>query len=608
MMKKITRLLRLLAAGMMLAQPAAATASEAALPRGNARSTAAEVRNPDSFVHLTTRSWFTFDPAASFDAVSFIVTGNVYEPLIAFKSVLSSEEFMPFIAEEVPSRENKLITEDGLRYTFPIREGVRFHDGRKLTPEDVRYSLLRFMLADIEGGPSALLLKPVLGVYSTRTNGRITVNFEDAARAVRVEEGHLVVTLAAPDTTFLKVLASLPIIVSKSWAVENGEWDGAAKTWKKFNNRPVERSAFHQRINGTGPFRLAKAGVRKSELMLERHDEYWRTPADLERVFLRVVPKTAVRLMMLENGDADAGYFEDRDFTEVQMLDGVKIVDNLPLASLGEVLFFTFAAEKGSKLLGSGKLDGKGIPPDFFNDPRVREGFAYAIDYEAYFKRGLGVRGRRAAGPIPPRLLPDQGRAKRSFNLKKAESALRKAHGGKLWKKGFSLPLAYSTSNANRVVLAELLKAGLEKINPKFRVLLSPMSSRTLYSEAEAHRLPLFIAGYYSDYPDPHSFAFGMLHSAGYYPKAQRYSNAKIDRLIDEAAGTLSPKKRAKIYRKVSNLASKDLAQIYTYWPARFTAGRDWVVGLDSSHNISNLNLNNFPYFYAYAKKTGASH
>lgn len=590
MMKMTKRLLRLFAAAMMLAQPAAA-----------------EIHNPDSFVYLTTRSWFTFDPAASFDAVSFIVTGNVYEPLIAFRSVHSSEEFMPFIAEEVPSRENKMISEDGLRYTFPIREGVRFHDGRKLTPEDVRYSLLRFMLSDLEGGPSALLLKPVLGVYSTRTDGRITLDFEQASTAVRVEEEQVVVTLAAPDTTFLKVLASLPIIVSQSWAVEKGEWDGTEKTWKKFNNRPVERSAFHQKINGTGPFRLAKAGVRKNELLLERHDKYWRPPAGLERVFLRVVPKTAVRLMMLENGDADAGYFEDRDFTEVQMLDGVKIIDNLPLSSLGEVLFFTFAADKASKFLGSGKLDGKGVPPDFFADLRVREGFAHAIDYQAYFKRGLGMRGRRAAGPIPPRLLPDQGRAKRSFNLKKAESALRKAHGGRLWKKGFSLPLVYSTSNANRVVLAELLKAGLKKINPKFKILLSPMSSRALYSEAEAHRLPLFIAGYYSDYPDPHSFAFGMLHSAGYYPKAQRYSNPEIDRMIDEAAGTLDPEKRAKIYRKASGLAAKDLAQIYTYWPERFTAGRDWVVGLDLPHNISNLNLNNFPYFYAFSKKKGVS-
>ncbi|PIP84647.1 MAG: hypothetical protein CO113_06725 [Elusimicrobia bacterium CG_4_9_14_3_um_filter_62_55] len=572
----------------------------AALP---AAADAPGMRNKGSFIQLTTRSWFTFDPAAAFDAVSFIVTGNVYEPLITFKNVDDPEALMPFLASQVPSVANGLLSKDGLRYRFPIREGVKFHSGDPLTPEDVRYSLLRFMLHDIEGGPSALLLRPVLGVYSTRgEDGKIALDFEKAAAAVRVDGDSVVVRLAAPDKTFLKALASLPIVVSKPWSIAHGEWDGTAGSWERFNDRPLEKSYYHDHANGTAPFRVESADAESGSLLLKRHDAYWRAAASLEEVRLRVVPSKALRLWMLENGDADGSYFEDRDFSEAKDLDGVRVVEQPFYASLGEVLFFGFQVDAASPRIGSGKLDGKGISPDFFSNPDVRKGFAAALDYEGYLKRGLGMRGRRAPGPVPELFLPGQAPAATVFDLKAAERHFKKAFGGALWEKGFSLTLAYSPSNASRVVLANLMKAGLEKVNPKFRIEIQRLPSAEIYEEAEAGRLPLFIAGYYSDYPDPHSFAFGLLHGAGYYPKAQRYSNAKLDAMIEEAAAVSDPELRRERYRKISAAAAEDPAQIYTYQPARFSAVRDWVRGLDATDNVNNLRLNNFPYFYSLSK------
>src|SRR5437588_12805495 len=104
------------------------------------------VKNPDTFVTLRYGDPESLDPAYQYDTASYeIVYPNVYETLIGYNgSVLST--YVPRLSTEVPSLANHLISADGLTYTFPIRQGVRLHDGRPRTPEDVRESILRIML------------------------------------------------------------------------------------------------------------------------------------------------------------------------------------------------------------------------------------------------------------------------------------------------------------------------------------------------------------------------------------------------------------------------------------------------------------------------------
>ena len=144
----------------------------------------APVTNPDTMVLLTYGDPETLDPAYAYDTTSDgILWPGIYETLITYDgSVLS--RYVPRLATAVPSVANGLISRDGLTYTFPIRQGVRFHDGSVMTPADVRYSMLRFMLQDRDGGPAWLLLTPLLGVDSTREQGKLAVTYADAARAV----------------------------------------------------------------------------------------------------------------------------------------------------------------------------------------------------------------------------------------------------------------------------------------------------------------------------------------------------------------------------------------------------------------------------------------
>ncbi len=131
------------------------------------------VKNPDTYTYVTISDLDSLDPAWSYDTASHVVILNVYDPLLKYKGS-STEELEPVIATQVPSKSNGLISPDGLTYTFPIRQGVKFHDGTLLTPEDVKYSLMRFLLQDRAGGPSSLLLEPILGYTNTRDeNGKI---------------------------------------------------------------------------------------------------------------------------------------------------------------------------------------------------------------------------------------------------------------------------------------------------------------------------------------------------------------------------------------------------------------------------------------------------
>ena len=96
----------------------------------------------------------SLDPVYSYDGVTQGMMLNMYDTLLKFKGS-SMTELEPSLSTAVPSVENGLLSADGLTYTFPIRKGVKFHNGETLTPQDVHYTLLRFMLSDVTSGPSS---------------------------------------------------------------------------------------------------------------------------------------------------------------------------------------------------------------------------------------------------------------------------------------------------------------------------------------------------------------------------------------------------------------------------------------------------------------------
>ncbi len=535
----------------------------------------------DSLVVVHKGEMESLDPVYSYDGVTHGMLINVYDTLLKFKGS-SLTELEPSIATQVPTVENGLISKDGKTYTFPIRQGIKFHDGTELTPEDVRYSMLRFMLSDVSGGPSSLLLEPILGLSSTRDeNGNITVDFQEAAQAVRVDGNNVVITLKRPFAPFLSIIARWSYIVSKNWAVQHGAWDGTEATWKQFNNFAKDSSPFFKESNGTGPFQIARWDIAGKNLVLTAHENYFAGAPRLKTIFMRTVEEPSTVRLMLETADADIAEISPKFISQLRGNPDVTVYDNLPRLRTDPVLFFTLNINmQANPDVGSGHLDGNGIPADFFADKNLRKAFLYAFDYDAFLKESMEGRAERAIGPAPQELVPQDENFKRyPFDLQKAEEHFKKAWNGQVWEKGFKFTITYNTSGEMRQIASEILKRNVEKLNPKFQIDLRGVTWPTFLEKTAKHQMPLWARGWVADYADAHNFYFPFLHSQGRYALSQGYKNPHADELIEQAVAETNPQKRNMLYKQLHNLMHEDAMQLYTVHPTGLWAMQSRVKG-----------------------------
>lgn len=546
-------------------------------PRATAQQTA---KNPDTVVTLRTGDPRTLDPAAAYDEASQeVVYPNVYETLIMYAGGNLSR-FVPVLATQVPSLANGLISKDGLAYTFPIRRGVKFHDGSVMTPEDVRYSILRFLLQDIDGGPSWLLLEPLLGKGSTRQQGKLTVTYEDAARAVTTQGDAVVFHLKKPFAPFLSIVAAWSFVMPKAWAAKNGDWDGSPATWQTYNSPKVQDRYAFDHMNGTGPFKLQQWDRQGKTVTLVRNEAYWRKPARIARVVIRAVSEFATRRLQLQQGDADLITVNRPEQSQVAGLPGVTIRDDLPGLLLLAFHLNQKINPEANPDIGSGTLDGNGIPPEFFSDVHVRRAFAYAFDYATFIRDGYRGKAVQPNGPMVQGLLGyDPAAPKYTFNRDKAIAEFKEAWGGRVWTTGFKFTETYGSGNTIMQIGTQMLKDVLESLNPKFKVEARNVQGSTLFQLLVQRKGTLFAREWGPDYPDPDNFAGPFLASTGVYPKRTGYQNPEADRLVQEAAATSDPVKRAELYRQLTKIAYNDVPAIYAAQETTFRVMRSWIHG-----------------------------
>ena len=559
-------------------------------------------KNPDTLVYAQFWGFDSLDPAWTPDMSPLF---NLYEPLVDFRGAGTRvKDLEPVLASAVPSRRNGLLSPDGLTYRFPIREGVRFHDGAVMTPEDVRYSLMRFLLTDPAGGPAAALLEPVLGVSSTRRDGKPIEGLgQAAAQAVTADRDSVTVRLKKPFAPFLMIVANFGRVVSRKWAVAHGQWDGDPADWERSNNPGRAAALPETESDGTGPFRVERSDSAGRQMLLARHDGYWRGPAKLARVILKEVPDAAARRLMLQNGDADVVGAAPTEASLLSAAPGIVVTGGLRKLQDSAVLLFNVRVSSvDNPELGSGRLDGRGIPPDFFSDKDVRRAFAYAVDADAYIREAL--RGQGAPGSlIPPGLAGHRDRPPRyAFDPKKAEALFRAARDGQVWDKGFTVTLTVPPFNPQHLPLAQIVKRGVEALNPRFHVEIKTPPKAAFAAAKAAHRMPLALGSWTADYPDPHDFAAPMVRSGGAFSGLTGYSNPKADALVDEAAATLDEARRAKLYECLQDLVDEDLPFLTVADAFQFRVQRAWVRGF-----VFNPARHNLPYdsFYYDLSKRG---
>ncbi len=555
-----------------------------------------EIKNPDTLIVADYGTVDSLDPAYAYDTASGARIINIYESLI-FWDRGKTDEFIPMLATKVPSVENDLISSDGLTYTFPIRKEVRFHNGEVLTPEGVEYSIERAMVQDRPGGPVWMLLEPLLGVGGTRKKGEIVVDFEDIDKAVEVKGDSVVFHLKQAYPPFLAVLAnSWGGIVSKKFVVENGGWPGTAETWKNFNGPEPGKETLHKIACGTGPFKL-ESWDPAVETVLVRNDDYWREPAKLKRVVTKYIEEWTTRKLMFLAGDVDVVMVDRQYMMEMEGVEGIRIYKDLATLQNGSAFYNFKINPEGNPDIGSGKLDGEGIPSDFFSDKDVRLAFSYSFNWDTYLEDAWFNEAWQPASPIVrglPYLNPDQAVYK--YDRAKAEEHFKKALGGELWEKGFKMTVLYNTGNAQRRTAAHIFEDNIEVMNPKFSIEVRPVEWATYLDDLIAGKLTLFIIGWLADYPDPHNFVYPYMHSLGTFAEWQSYSNSRVDALIELGIATVVPEERKDAYYEIQAIYYEDVPSVGLYQPLGRRYERDWVQGWYFNPCISDWDSTGYAY------------
>ena len=542
-------------------------------------SVSAEIKNPDTFIKVTYSTLVTLDPAVCYADICSQRLGNIYEGLIWFDGP-HTDKYIPRLAIEVPSVENGGISADGKTYTFTIRKGVKFQDGGDLTPEDIEYSFERNMLADPDGGPMWMMLEALTGEDTTRgENGELKPGIvQEILDAVEVDGDKLILHLPKPYPPFLGILAgSWAVALDKEWAVEHGCWDGIAENAAKYNNPQAGHEPLHEITNGTGPY-MMKHWESSKEFVFDRFDGYWGPAPKLKSAIVKYVPEWSTRKLMLINGDADYVSVDDPYVEEMAEYDGLKTY-KVPQLYVTVAMFCQHLNPAGNPNIGSGKLDGNGIPPDFFSDINVRKAFMYAFDRETYSNDVLRNISTIPTNPNLPGLPYAIEVPVYEFDLEKAKEYMMNAWDGQVWEKGFKMTISYNTGNARRESAALMLAENIMSLNPKFQIELNVVDLKDYMVKYQDYQYPIWLLGWIADYPDPHNMLYPFMHSNGYYAKYMANAKPEIDELIQQGIETQDPAKRAEIYEKLQNLWYSDAIGLCLYQSTEIRHYRDWVQG-----------------------------
>jgi peptide/nickel transport system substrate-binding protein len=482
-----------------------------------------DVKNPGVLIHAQGGEPETLDPArAEPGGRGGQAIIQVYEALVA--RPVEGPDFVPSLATEVPTQENGLVSEDGLTYTFPIREGVVFHDGTDLTADDVKYSWDRVIEMDLAEGGATLLT--------------------DIVRDTEVvDDFTFEVTLKEPAGWFLAGVVYTPtaVVVSQDAVESNGGVTAGEP------NEFMDTS-----MVGTGPFRFL-SWDRGSSLSFEAFDGYWGDTPPFDARW-EVVPDNSVGLLGMEAGDYDIIEPTPQFASQLEGNEDICIEE---AGFLLEPLHLSFNLN-----IPEDKLPPEDtIPADFFHDVRVRQAFNYAFDYEAYVAAGL--EGNGAPGTyLPPDMFgSDPDAPKYSQDLAEAERLFRESG---WWDQGFTVSVLVESNNPTFEAVGLILKDSLERLNDTFRVniLIVPEAR---FDEAHGS-VPFEYAMWIKNadlFADPHQMMMTYFHPDGEWGETLGFANGyedpqRIADLIERAGTSTDVAEREAIYSELLTLLHDD--------------------------------------------------
>lgn len=413
---------------------------------------------------------------------------------------------------------------DGLTVTFKLREGIKWHDGKPLTSEDVRFSFM-----------------DVIKKYHSRG----VTTFANLTAVETPDPLTAVFKLSEPTPYFMRALAGVeaPIMPKHVYDVSDPLRNPA-------NTRPI----------GSGPFKF-KEWVRGSHLILERNPDYWDQPRPyLDQIVIRFIPDAAARAVALESGAVQYGTQYIVPLNDVERLSKLP---NLNVTTSGydyntSVNYLDFNLRK-----------------PLWQDVRVRRAIFHAIDKDFLVKNIWFGFATPATGAITDRqadfhtddvqLYP--------FDLKKAAELLDEAgHKPDANGQRLAITVDYVPSGETYRQTAEYLKQSLARIgvNLTVRSQDSPTYLRRIWN-ANDFDINIYSA---SNIADPvigiQRFYWSKSIQKGVaYSNGAGYSSPEMDKILETAQVENDPDKRRELYHRMQKLAAEDATTsplVYIKW------------------------------------------
>lgn len=450
-------------------------------------------------------------------------------PLVATRSTEQSIRelmFEPLVGIDLQGNMHPNLAErwefsrDGKTYTFYLRRGVKFHDGREMSAEDVKFAM-------------DYTMNPKNGAY-----GLAKLSLVD--RVTASDKYTVAVQLKNASLAFLTSLTTIQAFsVIPKGSVKEGV------------DRPGDFPP------GTGPFRFVE-WKPKQRIVLERHNDYWGHKALLDRVILRPISEDTVRITALRTGDIDMAERTPYEWVK-QIVDG-------KLKGIGLVK----APDAGFRRLVFNTV---GAP---FNNKRLRQAVAHAIDKKeildaAYFGFGEPVDQKYPQGHT----WYLTGLPSRRHDLERARALLKEAG-----YRGESIPIM--TNQGVDEAEAATLQAQLKKIGMNITLDLVDHGTYTTRTRRGDFALK-FSGGNFDPDPSLTYDLVCPPDPKRRTANASAYCDKELDRLLARAETEIDPERRRELVKQIVTKVLEEAPEVYIGFVPRFFTHRDTVRGFTTN-------------------------
>lgn len=491
----------------------------------------------------------TLDPHVANLAINNRLLNNIYEALVR-----RDKDF-----QIVPSLAVSWTQPDAKTWRFKLREGVKFHDGSAFTAEDVVFSAARVL------HPLSSFKDALQGVASAKRVDDLTVEF----------------SMTEPNPVMLQHLLSFNIM-SKAWCIKRN-----AQNPQNYTDK--EDSVASRLSNGTGPFML-KSRAPDVKTVLVAHPQWWnRAAADrgnVSAVEWTPIKQNSTRMAALMSGSVDIVIDPPlQDRARFKNMPDMK----LQVGSEARVLYFALDQSRDTLLYGDTYGQNAGKNP--FRDLRVRQAIAHAMDGDLIIDKvnrgygrptGLSI-GKEVQGYAPAldkRLPVDIPRAKALM-----------ADAG--YAKGFEVTL----DCLNQSPFGEHCQALASQLAPiGIKLNINMVAFSNIFPKLRKFDTSFYVMGFGSSTMDAYQLLNALVQSAGANTGESnwgRYSNAKLDALINRIKGELDVTTRNTLIAQALTIARDDLAiipylQVVQAWAMRKNIDAPYIA-------------DNKPYWYRFS-------